>query len=49
MLMLSGLVSPTRNLQTGVLSDTFCGTHAVEEKLGTSKYSENVCDGSSNK
>jgi len=31
MLMLSGLASPTRNLQTGVLSDTFCGTQSAEE------------------
>lgn len=46
-LMLSGLCSPTRNLHTGVLRETFCGMHAAEEKLGTSRYSENVCEGSS--
>ena len=47
MLMFSGLVSPTRNLQTGVFKETFCGVHSAEEKLGTSRYSEKVCEGSS--
>ena len=31
MLMLSGLCSPTRNLQIGVFNDTFCGVHPAEE------------------
>ena len=31
MLMLSELVSPARNLHTGVLKETLCGAHVAEE------------------
>ena len=32
-----------------IISETFAGIHSEEEYPGTSKYSPNVCDGSSKK